>query len=131
MFFKIDLKKFATFPGKQLFLIKWQAFRPVTLLKKTQTLVLSHEFCEIFKGTFFYKTPSVATSIWMLRRKLMSFKSLIHNVTKCSRHTLENLAKNAAKFLKCIRPLWGIMHQLVHDGGPYHIETSPLVCRAN
>ena len=47
------------------------------------------------------------------------------------RHTLENLAKNAAKFLKCIRPLWDIMHQLVHDGGPYHIETSPLVCRAN
>ena len=47
------------------------------------------------------------------------------------RHTLENLAKNAAKFLKCIRPLRGIMHQIFHDGGPYHIETSPLVCRAN
>ena len=21
--------------------------------------------------------------------------------------------------------------QLFHDGGPYHIETSPLICRAN
>ena len=24
-----------------------------------------------------------------------------------------------------------IVNQLFHDGGPYHIETSPLICRAN
>ena len=24
-----------------------------------------------------------------------------------------------------------VVHQHFHDGGPYHIQTSPLVCRAN
>ena len=26
---------------------------------------------------------------------------------------------------------WCEMDELFHDGGPYHIETSPMICRAN
>ena len=26
---------------------------------------------------------------------------------------------------------WSEICQLFHDGGPYHIETSPLICSAN
>ena len=26
---------------------------------------------------------------------------------------------------------WCEMDELFHDGGPYHIETSPLICSAN
>ena len=36
---------------------------PATLLrKKTLTQVFSCEFCEIFKNTFYYRTPLVAAS---------------------------------------------------------------------
>ena len=38
-------------------------FRPATLLKQTLAPVLSCEFCEIFKKTFFHKTSPVAASI--------------------------------------------------------------------
>ena len=62
MLFKIGiLKNFAIFTGKHLcwsfFLIKLQAFRPE---KETPTQVFSCEYCEIFKNTFFYRTPPVA-----------------------------------------------------------------------
>ena len=58
MFLKIGvLKNFVIFTGKHLcwilFLIKLQAFRLVTLLKRDPTQVLSYEYCEIFKSTYF------------------------------------------------------------------------------
>ena len=61
MFFKIDdLKNYAIFTEKHLcgsfFLIMLQARRPATLFKKeTPILVLSSEYCEIFKNNFFYR----------------------------------------------------------------------------
>ena len=62
MFFKIVvLKNFANFTGKhlcrRLFLIKLQALRTATLLKRD-----SSEICEIFKNTLLYWTSSVAVS---------------------------------------------------------------------
>ena len=43
---------------ESLFLIKLQAFRPATLLKKTPTQVLSCEYWEIFKNSFFHRTSA-------------------------------------------------------------------------
>ena len=68
MVFKIGLlKNFAIFTGIHLcwghFLIKLQVLRPATLFKKTPTQVLSCEYCEIFKNSFFYRTRLVATSL--------------------------------------------------------------------
>ena len=62
MFFKISaLKNFANFTGKQLcwslFLIKLQL---QLYQKEAPTQVF---FCEIFKKTFFYRTPPVAASL--------------------------------------------------------------------
>ena len=57
--FKRVLKNFAIATNRKatlcwsLFLIKLQAFRPVTLLKRDSTLVFSCEYCEIFKKTYF------------------------------------------------------------------------------
>ena len=51
------LENFAIFTGKHLFQIlflnKVEGFRPATLFKETLTQVLSCEFCEILKNTFF------------------------------------------------------------------------------
>ena len=60
------LRNFAKFTGKQLcrsfFLNKVADLRPATLLKRTVAQVFSCEFCEIYKNTFFHKTPLVAAS---------------------------------------------------------------------
>ena len=58
MFFKTAaFKNLAIFTGKHLcwsfFLIKSQTWRPAILLKKSPTQVLSCEYCEIFKNSFF------------------------------------------------------------------------------
>ena len=51
------LKIFAIFTGKHLccslFLIKLQAFRHAIYEKETVTQVLTYEYCEIFKNTYF------------------------------------------------------------------------------
>ena len=62
IFFKIGaLNKFAIFTGKHLcwslFLIKKE-----TLLKETPTQVFSCEYGEIFKISFFFRTPLVTAS---------------------------------------------------------------------
>ena len=67
MFSKIGiLKNLANFIGKHqcwsIFLMKFQAWRPATLIKETPTRVFSCEICEIFKNTAFYRTPPVAAS---------------------------------------------------------------------
>ena len=67
VFFKIGvLKNFANFTGKHLcwslLLIELQAWRS----KETPTQVFSCKICDIFKSTFFYRTPSVAASILRL-----------------------------------------------------------------
>ena len=52
------------------------ALRPETLLKKeTLAQVFSCKFCKIFKNTFFYRTPPMATSVTSnLRRCFKSSK---------------------------------------------------------
>ena len=43
---------------------------PATLLKKRLAQVLSFEFCEISKNTFFHRIPLVAASDQLYLRKL-------------------------------------------------------------
>ena len=67
MFRKKDaFKNFSKFTGKYLcqsrFFNKVVVVGIATLLKETPTQVFSCEFWEIFKNTFFYRTPSVAAS---------------------------------------------------------------------
>ena len=58
MFFKIGVHKvFVIFTGKhlywRLFLIKLQAFKSVTLLKRDFNTAASCQYCKIFKNSFF------------------------------------------------------------------------------
>ena len=67
MFFKIgSLKNFPIFTGKHLrwglFLIKMQAFRPATFLRRDVNTGVSCGYCEIFKNSIFYRTSPVVTS---------------------------------------------------------------------
>ena len=67
IFFEIgSLKNFAIFTGKHLcwgfFLIKMQAFRPATFLKRDSNTNISCGYCEIFRSSFFWRTPPVAAS---------------------------------------------------------------------
>ena len=61
------LENFAKFTGKHLcqspFFNKVAGLRPATFKKETLVQVFSYEFCEIFKNTFFHRTPSVAASV--------------------------------------------------------------------
>ena len=68
MFYKkAALKNFVIFTGKNLcwshFLIKLQASRPETLLKKDSNTVFSCEYCEIFKSTCFEEHLPPAASV--------------------------------------------------------------------
>ena len=53
-------------------------------------------------------------------------KGIFHNVCYqyCQCMTI------ASNFVP-IGNLHEVFHELFHDGGPYHVETSPLICRAN
>ena len=63
---KVVLKNFADFTGKHpfssFFLIKLQAWRPATLLKKTPAQIFSCEICRIFKNTYFQEHLQTAAS---------------------------------------------------------------------
>ena len=37
--------------------------------------------------------------------------------------------KGLSKYVKQV--IWSMIFELFHDGGRYHIETSPLICSAN
>ena len=68
---KSVLRNFVRFTGKHLcqsrFFNKVAGLRPGTLLKKeTLVQVLSWEFCEISKNTFFHRTPPAAASETLL-----------------------------------------------------------------
>ena len=62
------LKNFENFTGKNLcwslFLIKFQFWGPVTLLKKTPTELLSYEISKLFKSNYFEE------HLWMSSSKL-------------------------------------------------------------
>ena len=61
-------QKFRNIQGKHLrwtlFSVKFQTWRPVTLLKTDSGTDVSSEYCRIFKNSFFYRTPLVAASEW-------------------------------------------------------------------
>ena len=83
MFFKIGaLKNFANFTEKHLcwslFLIKLQAWR--TLIKETPTQMFSLWNLRNFYQHLFYRSPSVAASVW----KQIAFFILIVHITKLS-----------------------------------------------
>ena len=60
------LKYFAIFPGKRLcwsiFLIKLQAFRSVTLLKRDSNTGVSGKYRDIYMNILYYKAPPAAAS---------------------------------------------------------------------
>ena len=60
------LKNFPKITGKRLcqslFFNKVVGLRSETLLKRDSGIEVFCEFCEIFKNSFFYRTPPVATS---------------------------------------------------------------------
>ena len=67
MFFEIgSLKNLVIFTGKHLswglFLIKLQTFRLAIFFKRDSNICVSCGYCEIFKNSFFYRTPPVAAS---------------------------------------------------------------------
>ena len=81
MFFKIGiLKNFANFIGKHLrwslFLIKSQSQGPATLLKRDSNTGDFCKICEIFKNTFFYRTPPVAASEERIAEEVRNFPCL-------------------------------------------------------
>ena len=80
MFFKIEvLEDFAIFTGKyfcwSLFLIKLQAFRNVTSLKRNSNTVFFCEYCEVFENYFFIEHLP-----WLLLKAAMSHDQEICNM---------------------------------------------------
>ena len=70
-----------------LFLIKLQAFRHVTLLKKTLPQVFSCEYCHIFKNIFFNSTTLVTHSDlynWIPKRSSFFYNSTVMKAFKYS-----------------------------------------------
>ena len=59
-----------------LFLIKSQAFRLATLLKRSPTKVFSCEYCEIFKNTYFWRTAAKASFCRMTSLKSVNFEQI-------------------------------------------------------
>ena len=74
--------------------------------KEAPTQVFSFEFCEIFKNTFFTEHLRWLLLFW-------SIINLEHGIMETNWAYFDSL------------------HELFHDRGPYHIETSALICSAN
>ena len=64
MFHKQSFANFLQNRCSQKFSVKFQRWRPVTLLKTESDTDVSSEYCKIFKNSFFYRTPLVAASEW-------------------------------------------------------------------
>ena len=101
MFFELSrIKNFAIFTGKHLcsglFLIKLQAFRPATFLKRDSNTGVSCGYCEIFKNSFFRENLR-----WLLLTVLPQYSEVSQGVSYLiSRlHVLSNLIKNLRKTL--------------------------------
>ena len=79
------LKNFTTFTGKylcqSLFFNKVAGLRPATLLKRVPGTGVSRKFCEIFKNTYFCRTPPVAAfEILWLDLDIDSFRFHLINI---------------------------------------------------
>ena len=81
---KCVLRNFAKFTGKHL----CQSLLACNFIKKeTLAQVCSCDFCEIFENNFFYRTPLVAASNFLLDRIL---KRLYKMVSNCSAPSAEH-----------------------------------------
>ena len=95
LFFEISrIKKFAIFTGKHLcsdlFLIKLQAFRPVTILKRNSNTGVSCGYCELFKNSFFSENFG-----WLLLTVLPQYSEASWGISYLilRLHVLANLIK--------------------------------------
>ena len=129
---KAVLKSFAKSTGKHLcqsiFLNKVAALRPAALFKiGTLTQLFSCEFCEILNNTFFTKHIRVFKLYkWVILQIIFVEDKTI---VLYRQQNTENL-----QFIYAIEELgFKIWYFLLpfHDGGRYHIETSPLICGTN
>ena len=74
----------------QSFLIALQVFRSTTLLKKTLTQVFSCEYCEIFKDSFFYRTPLVTPPVlWTIT--MLNFNRALENLGTMNNFNFTNI----------------------------------------
>ena len=81
MFFeKSSIKNFAIFTRKHLrwslFLIKLQAFRPATFLKRSSNTCISCGYCELFKNSFFKQNLR-----WLLLAVLPQYREVSYGVS--------------------------------------------------
>ena len=108
---KCVFKSFAKFTGKHLcqslFFNKVAGLTPATLLKKkTLAQVFSCEFCELFKNTFFYRTPPVTGSL-SINMEIKSRRNAVHStihmsVKRSSNIYTFNAAQKANTSLKVV-----------------------------
>ena len=95
-----SIKNFAIFTGKHLFwgpfLIKLQAFRAATFLKRDHNTGVSCEYCKLFKNSFFIENLR-----WLLLTVLPQYSEVNWCVPYLisSLHVLSNLIKNLRKTL--------------------------------
>ena len=87
MLLKISQNSLENTCARISFLIKLQAEAYNFIKKLTLTQVFSYEFCEIFKNTFFDRTPLVTASKsghWFVKQELFErHKPNICNVVRC------------------------------------------------
>ena len=100
-----------------LFLIKLQAFRPVTFLKRDSNTGVSCEYCKIFKNSFFMEHlrllllvllpwySKVSKSAWYLISRLHMLSILIKTYTK--RYTKNSL-------LSCDKAISSLLELIDH-----------------
>ena len=77
---KGTLKNFTIFTGKHLFwdifLLKLQACRPATLLKRDSNTVFSREFCEIFKKTYLGEHLRTTASVVLKNNRIFKQRNV-------------------------------------------------------
>ena len=98
-------------------------------------------FLKNFSKYHFYKTPPVAAfkvtgsdqltnTAWKV-----SFRSFSGPYSLRTRKNTEQKNSEYEYFSHSVISIWmwhwPVTRKLAHDGGPYHVETSPLFCRAN
>ena len=133
MFFKIIvLKNFVNFTGEhlcwRLLLIKLLAWGPVISLKETSTQVISCEICEVFKNTFFYRTPPVIAFVDSMQQyKQVCTLSLVCVLKKKRKHYLTEGAFNYCDRTYGRRGSIKMRKYINREKGPCQCERSHII----
>ena len=77
----------------RFFLITLEAFSPVNLLKKTPTQVFSCDYYEIFKDSFFYRTP-VVTALVLWTITMLNSSRALKNLRSVNDFSFTNFISN-------------------------------------